>query len=71
MGHERVGAEGSHEAFQTGEVSTPCREDKTCVKELAVKPLSLVQVVGWAGKPIFDGCLVLGFLKLGDSHGPF
>jgi hypothetical protein len=68
---ERVGAERSHEAFQTGEVSTSCREHQTRVKELTVEPSYIVQIMGWARQPIFDGSPVLGLLSLGDSHGAF
>ena len=51
--NERVRTEGSHEAFQTGEVSTPCREHQTCMKELTIKLLGFVQIVGWPGQPFF------------------
>jgi hypothetical protein len=69
VGYEGVGAKGSHEAFQTGEVSAPCREHQARVKELAIKLLGFFQIVSLAGKPIFDGGFVLGLLTLGDSHG--
>jgi hypothetical protein len=71
VGYEGVRAKGSHEAFQTGEVRPPCREDQACVEKLAVQLLGLVQIVGLTGKPVFDGSLVLGFFPLGNSHGTF
>ena len=69
VGNEGVGAKGSQEAFQTGEVRAPCRKHQARMKKLAVKLLGFIQIVSLTGKPLFNGSFVFGFLALGNSHG--
>lgn len=45
VGKKGVCAEGSHEAFQTGEVSSPGREHQASVEKLAVQLLGLLEVM--------------------------
>ena len=64
MGNKGAGNEGSHKAFQTGEVSTAGREDKASVEKLAVKLLGFVQAMGGMWQPIFDRCPIFSLFPV-------
>ena len=43
--NERIVMERGEHGLHAGEVSSPCRDDQRCVKQLAVKSLGLEEVV--------------------------
>ena len=53
--NKRVFAEGSHEFFQGGEVSTAGWKHEAGMQQFSVELLGLFQVVGGARQPFVDG----------------